>query len=212
MSKLSDFIERAFENKSGRNMYASAPWSIVFGDRGWGTRFELSYASIPVMEGDTVGKELEITNSSVYPLEKLIPELEKALPDYHFNLQIEMMMPVDFNDHWTREVEGAEYNTTIEECRFEDIEDGYGYDVVLFRVPCFSDLQNVRISDSAHDVYFIESFDLRLGKDSAIIVDPTVFAPVKTNSLDDKIQCASLEASKQDPRKNTPDKTIPSGR
>lgn len=179
MSRLSDLLERAFENKGHKNRYSTGPWSIAFNERTWDTRFELYYNNICALEGNTLDKELKVTNTEAYPLEKLVPEVEKALPEYHFDIHLSLLIPVDFDDYWEQEVEGAEYLRTADTVRYEDIEDGIGYDVVLFSIPRLLDLKNVTIEYKDRSVYKIDGYEMRLDKDGAIEVSPTYLAPVK---------------------------------
>lgn len=178
MSKLSDLLERAFENKGNKNRCSDGPWSIAFAERTWDTRFELYYNNVPLMEGNTLDKELKLTNGYEYPIEKLIPEVEKALPEYHFDIRVAVMIPVDFNDNWTREVENAEYVGVIDECRFEDVSDGYGYDVVAFTVPRLSDVKNIVMFDEENEKFSVEAWDMR-ENEGKVEVSPTVYSPVQ---------------------------------
>ena len=196
MSVISKLLERSFENKGNKNRYSAGQWSIAFNERVWDTRFELYYNNVCVLEGNTLDKQLKITNSDAFPLEKLIREVEKGLPEYRFDIQLSMLLPVDFNFEWEKEIEGAEYIGNTEEVRFEDISEGIGYDVALFSVPRLSDLENVRIEEEDHTVYKIHSFDMRLVQDGAIEVCPTCFTPVTQMDLESKIKAAESSVSK----------------
>lgn len=214
MSRLSDLLERAFENKGNKNRYSEGPWSLGFDERAWDTRFELYHDNVPVMEGNTLDKELKLTNGSAYPIEKLIPEVEKALPEYHFNVRVEILIPVDFNDYWTREVENAEYEGIVDECRYEDISDGYGYDVVAYTVPRLSDVKDIVITHEGAEKYTIDSWEMRMGQDGEVEVSPLVYAPAKESqhtqpapatSLSEKIREAEKRAEKL-PESSVPEK------
>lgn len=184
MSQLSNLLERAFENKGNKNRYSTGSWSIAFNERTWDTRFELYSNNVCVMEGNTLDKELKIKNSTACSLEKLIPEVEKALPEYHFDIRLSLLIPVDFNYSWQHEVDGAEYLQTVDKCRYEDIEFGYGYDVALFSVSRLSDLGNVAIEYEDRSVYKIDDFEIRLVDGGAVEVTPTYLAPVKVLEKD----------------------------
>ncbi len=179
MSKLGKLLERAFENKGRKNRYSEGEWSIGFNERTWDTHFQLYYKNIPIMEGNTLDKELKITNSSEYPVEKLIPDVEKALPEYHFNIQVAITIPVDFNDYWTREVENADYIGIKEEVRFDYVSDGYGYDVAMFSVSSMADIKNIVITDEENIRYNIDDLEIGVGSNSEVEVYPSVYTPVR---------------------------------
>ena len=179
MSELSNLLERAFENKGNKNRYSSGKWSIGFDVRVYDTRFELYCNNICVLEGNTLDKEFKITNDTVCPLDKFVFDVEKALPEYHFNIQIDLMIPVDFDGYWTQEVENAEYIETADECRYEDISDGYGYDIALFSIPHLSDLENVVITYDANAKYSIDDIEMRLGPQGELKVTPNTFVPLQ---------------------------------
>lgn len=178
MGRLSNLLERAFENKGNKNRYTDGDWSIGFNERAWDTRFELYYKNVPVLEGNTLDKELKVLNGYTLPLEQFVSEVEKALPDYHFDIRVCLLIPVDFNEHWETEVEGAEYDDTVDECRYENIEDGYGYDTVLFSVGSLSDLKKVRIIEADGEVYKIDEYEMRLNEKGNAEATPTCLCPV----------------------------------
>lgn len=210
MSKLSDLLERAFENKGNKNHYSDGEWSIGFNDRTWDTYFQLCYKHIPVIEGNTLDKELKLCNAYAFPLEKLVSEVEKALPEYHFNIQISLMIPVDFAGHSIYEVENANYIKTAEEVRFEDITDGYGYDVDIYSVSHLSELKDVVIIDETGERYSINETEMSFGLQGEAKIYPTILAPIKAlekdkpSSLDERIASASAKASEY----NLPEKQI----
>ena len=178
MGGLSNLLERAFENKGNKNRYSDGEWSIGFDERTWDTRFELYHNDVPVMEVNTLDKELKLSTGSEYPIEKLIPEVEKALPEYRFDIRVAIMIPVDFNGHWTQEVENAEFDDVIDECRFEDVSDGYGYDVAVFTVPRLSDVKNIVLIDEDNEKFSVEEWDMR-ENEGKVEVSPTVYSPVQ---------------------------------
>lgn len=195
MSQLMDMLQRAFENKGNKNRYSTGPWSIGFDERVFDTRFELYHNGICLLDGNTLDKELIVRNSTEYPLEQLVPEVEKALPEYHFKIQLSMLIPVDLDFYWEKEIEGAEYVGVADEVRYEDLSDGVGYDVAIFSVPRLSDLENVRIEEKDRSVYKIDGYDMRLVNDGAIEVTPTYFAPINQLDLSEQINAAKAQAS-----------------
>lgn len=216
MSRLSDLLERAFENKGNKNRYSDGPWSIGFDERAWDTRFELYHENVPVMEGNTHDKELKITTGYEYPIEKLIPEVEKALPEYHFDIRVAIMIPVDFNGRLTREIENAEFADVIDERRFEDVSDGYGYDVVAFTVPRLSDVKNIIMIDEDNEKFSVEAWDMRVA-DGKVEISPTIYSPIQdiqgpsqktAMSLNDRIREAEKkgEERREDPGTTAPEK------
>lgn len=179
MSRLSSLLERAFENKGNKNHYSDGEWSIGFNERTYDTYFQLYYKNVAVIEGNTLDKELKVCNSSVYPLEKLVPEVEKALPEYHFDIHLSLMIPVDFNGRSLYEVENANYVETAEEVRFEDTTDGYGYDVDIYAVAHLSELKDVVIIDEEGTRYSIDETEFGIESNGELKVYSTVLIPLQ---------------------------------
>lgn len=85
MSELSKLLDRAFENKSGKNHYRSGAYSIGFEDRPFETLFEVYFNNVPVLSGNTFTKSIELcATEDVHPYEKLFQAVSEALPEYKF--------------------------------------------------------------------------------------------------------------------------------
>ncbi len=177
MSQLTDLLNRAFENKGNKNRYTNGPWSIGFNERTYDTYFELYYNNVPVLNGNTLDKELQICNEHQYPLEKLIPDVEKALPEYKFDIKIEILMPFDFNGNWVYDVENAEYADTKENYVPPFGLSSDGYDVALFSINKLSDLDKVVLNRGAEGDFCIDDFTILLNHNdnNSIEITPTAY-------------------------------------
>lgn len=190
MSQLTRLLERAFENKNNQNRYSSKPWSIGFTERTWDTHFQLYYNETCVMEGNTLDKELKITNTDYIDLPRFVQDVEKALPDYHFSMKLLITMPVDFNEHWTQEVKNADFLGVEEEYRPEDLEDGYGYDVAAFSVLSLAAISKVIVTDldrRNYQDFSICDYEL-YNRNGTVEIIPSLYEQVREHQpLEDKM-------------------------
>lgn len=201
MDELSALLEKAFENTDKKDRFTLEPWHINF-DNNFGIRtFQLYHDGIEVLTGNTLGKEYRISEENQVDLRTLLPVIEKALPDYKTDIKIELLIPVNVNEHWMKCVENAEYYDTRQHYRPEDISDGYGYDIVLFNISSYKALENVIIEDldpsciydgATQKFKFIEAYTSVDVENGYIVINGNCFEPVKEKkvSLADKIVSA----------------------
>lgn len=204
MSQLTRLLERAFENKNNQNRYSSKPWSIGFTERTWDTHFQLYYNETCVMEGNTLDKELTVTNTDYIDLPRFVQDVEKAMPDYHFSMKLLITMPVDFNEHWTQEVNNAEFLGVEEEVRPESLEDGYGYDVAAFSVPSLAAISKVVVTDldrRNYQDFSICDYEL-FTKNGTVEIIPSVYQQIREHPPLSE-QMNSAESRKQGSQKSS---------
>lgn len=84
MNELERLLDRAFENKSGKNRYQSEKYAIAFENRTWETLFWIYENNVPVMEGNLLDKEIVFINKDM-DTQKYVSAIQNVLSDYDFH-------------------------------------------------------------------------------------------------------------------------------
>lgn len=88
MSELERLLDRAFENKSGKNRYQSGEYAVAFEERAFETLFWIYENNIPVIQGNLLDKEIEFCNKDM-DTQKYISAIRHVLADYDFHTRTE---------------------------------------------------------------------------------------------------------------------------
>lgn len=138
MNDLERLLDRAFENKSGKNRYQSGEYAVAFEDRTYETLFWVYENNVPIMEGNTFDKKIQFNVRDV-DFEKYISAVRNVLADYEFQFvgevyeeyfkeQLENASAIEYKgiifDEWTIDEEtGGIYGEMCECCaeKYKDI-------------------------------------------------------------------------------------------
>lgn len=201
--------------KENNAEYSIDSWSLGFNELK-DKDFEIYYENICILKGNVANKNIEILNAHEFDnefIETFVLNIEKILPDYHLDIKFDLLIPVNINGHWCRAVENADYFKNIDSYTPQDYSDGFGYDVVRFKVKSFADLSNVIINESDIDCiydsdierYTIDIKDIDISIDNgSVIISPKSLTPFKEEvvSLEDRINIARNNTDKTTNKRN----------
>ena len=181
---LRDLIKEAFKNPKNGQVYSSGNWSAVFSGHTHNPDLTISFQGHPVFHADSAKRKISFPGDPGIDLLTLVPQLEEALPDYQFNLRLHLLIPVNFYEDWTQEIENATFEGTVEEYRTEYPEMAPGYDIASFSIPKLSDIGKVRITseDPSEPTYLISNCDTQV-KNDTLILYPTELIPEQQAKL-----------------------------